>query len=98
VTQHSKTAQHTRKVQQKIAGSLRGVKLLQCIAEYRGVVRSQAGGQEPVGFADVPEAVQVIRAEFLQEMLRAGIEVRKANDGSAYFQPAACPGQQDLGV
>ena len=21
-----------------------------------------------------------------------------ANEGSAYFQPAACPGQQDLGV
>ena len=30
-------------------------------------------------FAEVSESVQVIRAEFLQEMLRAGIEVRKAN-------------------
>jgi hypothetical protein len=79
VTQHSKTTQHTTKVQQKIAGSLREVQLLQCITEYKGVVRSQAGGQEPVGFAEVPESVQVIRAEFLQEMLHAGIEVHTAN-------------------
>ena len=69
VTQHSKTTQHTTKVQQKISGSLRGVQLLQCITEYKGVVRSQAGGQEPVGFSEVPESVQVIRAEFLQEIL-----------------------------
>ena len=33
--------------------------------------------QEPVGFARVPETVQVIRAEFLQEMLRAGIELHE---------------------
>ena len=58
VTQHSKTMQHTRKMQQKIAGSLRGVQLLQCITEYKGVVRSQAGGEEPVRFAEVPEQVQ----------------------------------------
>ena len=30
-------------------------------------------------FTEVPESVQVIRAEFLQEMLRAGIEVHKTN-------------------
>ena len=30
-------------------------------------------------FTEVPESVKVIRAEFLQEMLRAGIEVHKAN-------------------
>ncbi len=71
--------QHTTNVQQKIAGSRDGVRLLECIAQYKGVVRSQAGGQEPVGFAQVPETVQVIRAELLQEMLRAGIEVKKVN-------------------
>ena len=59
VTQYSKTEQHTRKVQQKIAGSLRGVQLLQCITEYKGVVRSQTGGQEHVGFAEVPETIQM---------------------------------------
>jgi hypothetical protein len=79
MTQHSKTTQHTTKVQQKISGSLRGVQLLQCITEYKGVVRSQAGGQEPVGFSEVPESVQVIRAEFLQEILRVGMEVHKDN-------------------
>ena len=45
--------------------------------------RNLAGGQEPVGFAEVPESVQVIRAEFLQEMLRAGIEVHKAKSNCA---------------
>ncbi len=40
---------------------------------------SQADGQEPTGFALVPETVQVIRAEFLQEMLRVGIELHKAD-------------------
>ena len=77
VTQHSKTMQHTRKMQQKNSGSLRGVQLLQCITEYEGVVLSQTVGQEPVGFAEVPETVQVIRAEFLQEILCVGIEVHK---------------------
>jgi hypothetical protein len=71
--------QHTTKVQQKIAGSRDGVRLLECITEYKGVVRSQADGQEPVGFAQVPETVQVVRAELLQEMLSAGIEVKKVN-------------------
>jgi hypothetical protein len=79
VKQHLQTMQHTTKVQQKLAGSRDGVRLLECIAQYKGVVRSQAGGQEPVGFAQVPETVQVIRAELLQEMLRAGIEVKKVN-------------------
>jgi hypothetical protein len=36
-------------------------------------------GQEPAGFALVPETVQVIRVEFLQQMLRARIEVQKTN-------------------
>ena len=71
--------QHTRNVQKKIAGTQRGVQLLKCITDYKGVVSSQADGQEPAGFALVPETVQVIRAEFLQEMLRAGIELHKAD-------------------
>jgi hypothetical protein len=50
VKQHLQTMQHTTKVQQKIAGSRDGVRLLECIVQYKGVVRSQAGGQEPVGF------------------------------------------------
>ena len=79
VSQHLQTMQHTTQVQQKIAGSRHGVRLQECITEYKGVVRSQAGGEEPVGFAEVPEQVQVIRAEFLQQMLCAGIEVNKVN-------------------
>ncbi len=43
VSQHLQTMQHTTKVQQKIAGSRDGVRLLECIAEYKGVVRSQTG-------------------------------------------------------
>jgi hypothetical protein len=66
--------QDTRNVQKKIAGTQRGVQLLKCITDYKGVITSQADGQEPDGFALVPETVQVIRAEFLQEMLRAGIK------------------------
>ena len=37
------------------AGSQRGVQLLQCITDYKGVVSSQSDGQEPAGFALVPE-------------------------------------------
>ena len=69
--QYCNTMQHTRNVQKKIAGTQRGVQLLKCITDYKGVITSQADGQEPDGFALVPETVQVIRAEFLQEMLRA---------------------------
>ena len=57
VRQHLQTMQHTTKVQQKIAGSRHGVRLQECITEYKGVVRSQAGGEEPVGFAEVPEQI-----------------------------------------
>ena len=71
--------QHTRNVQKKIAGTQSGVQLLKCITDYKGVITSQADGQEPAGFALVPETVQVIRAEFLQEMLRADIELHKAD-------------------
>ena len=53
--------------------------LLKCITDYKGVITSQADGQEPAGFALVPETVQVILAEFLQEMLRAGLELHKAD-------------------
>ena len=49
--QHCNTMQHTKNVQRKIAGTLRGVQLLKCIADYKGVVSSQADGQEPAGFA-----------------------------------------------
>jgi len=51
---------------------------MQCITDCKNVVSSQADGREPAGFALVPETVQVIRAEFLQEMLCAGIELQKA--------------------
>ena len=52
VTQHLNTKQHTRKVQQKNAGSRHGVRLLECITEYKGVVRSQSGTcmKLPCGF------------------------------------------------
>ena len=71
--------QQSIKVQRKIVDTQRGVHLLKCIADYKGVVSSQADGQEPDGFALVPETVQVIRAEFLQEILRAGIELHKTD-------------------
>ena len=41
--------QYTTKVQQKIAVSQRGVQLLQCITDYKGVVSSQADGKGPAG-------------------------------------------------
>ena len=63
--QHCQTMQHTTKVQEEIAGSQSGVQLLQCITDCKNVVSSQADGQEPAGFALVPETVQVMRAEFL---------------------------------
>ncbi len=77
--QYCNTMKHTKNVQRKIADTQRGVHLLKCIADYKGVVSSQADGQEPDGFALVPETVQVIRAEFLQEILRAGIELHKTD-------------------
>ncbi len=70
---------HTTKVQKKNAGSQREVQLLQCITDYKGVVSSQSDGKEPPGFALVPETVQVIRVELLQEMLRAGIKSHRWN-------------------
>ena len=79
VRQYCKRMHHTTKVHQKIAGSQRGVQLLQSITDYKVVVSSQSDGKEPVGFTLVPETVQVIRAEFLQEMLRADIELHKTN-------------------
>jgi hypothetical protein len=41
--------------------------------EYKGIVSAESGGKEPAGFALVPEKIQVVRAKFLQELLRAGI-------------------------
>jgi len=53
------------------------IKLLACITEYKGIVtQNQVVSSEPVGFTlvPVPEKVQVVRAEFLQELLlRSGI-------------------------
>ena len=40
LSQHCKTIHHTTKVQEEIAGSQRGVQLLQCITDYKGVFRS----------------------------------------------------------
>jgi len=48
--QHCNTMQHTKNVQKKIAGTQRRVQLLKCITDYKGVVSSQADGQEPAGF------------------------------------------------
>ncbi len=42
-------------------------------------MNSESDGKEPAGFILVPKKVQVVRGEFLQELLRAGIEVRKTN-------------------
>ena len=55
------------------------VKLLAFITDYKGIVSAESGGKEPAGFELVPEKVQVIRAEFRQQMLRTGIEMTKAN-------------------
>ena len=63
-------------MQGKIAGSQNGVQLLQCMTDYKDVVSSQEDRQEPAGFARVPETVQVIRAEFLHDMLCVGIELQ----------------------
>ena len=49
--------------------SLAGVKLLVCMADYKGTVSAESGGQQPAGLTLVPEKVQVIRAEFWEEML-----------------------------
>jgi hypothetical protein len=68
---------HTRKLRETIAGSQRGVQLLQCITDYKDVVSSQTDGQEPAAFALGTETFLVIRADFLQEMLYAGIELQK---------------------
>lgn len=76
---HIATQVHTTKMRERQAGSLTGVKLLKCITEYKGIVSAESGGKEPAGFAVVPEKVQVVRGEFLQQMLRAGIEIKKAN-------------------
>ena len=82
VRQHCKTIHHTRKVWGKIAGSQRlwGVQLLQCITDYKGVVSSQTDGQEPDGFALVPErrlSSSGHSCRILQEMIREGIELQK---------------------
>jgi hypothetical protein len=55
------------------------VKLLACITDYKDTVIAESGGQQPAGFALVPEKVQVIRVEFLQQLLREGIELAKVN-------------------
>jgi len=67
------------KVQTKTAGSERGTQMLQSIAAYKETVKDNTGGQEPVGFERVPEPVQVARAEMLQWLMAAGIEVKKVN-------------------
>lgn len=78
VRQHVKGMEHVKKVQIKTAGGERGTRILQSIAEYKETVKADTGGQEPVGFERVPENVQVARAEMLQELMAAGIEVSRA--------------------
>ncbi len=80
--QHCRTMQHTKKVRGKIAGSQRGVPLLQCITDYKDVVSSQADGQvdgqEPAGFALVPERRQF--RSFVQNFgKRCWNKLQKAN-------------------
>ena len=53
--------------------------MLESIATYKETVKVDTGGQEPVGLARVPEPVQVARAELLQELMAAGIEVTKVS-------------------
>ena len=79
VNDHISSKLHTTKMRERQAGSIAGVKLLACIADYKDTVIAESGGQQPAGFALVPEKVQVIRAEFLQQLLRAGIELAKVN-------------------
>jgi len=73
-------------MRERQAGSLAGVKLLACITEYKGTVSAESGGQQPAGLKLVPKKVQVIRAEFLQELLRTGIEIQKANKVRAWLE------------
>ena len=77
MSQHCKTIQHTTKVQEEIAGSQRGVQLLQCITDYKVVVTGRWTGTS--GFTLVQDTVQDSRGEFLQEMIREGIELQKVN-------------------
>jgi hypothetical protein len=62
VNDHISSKLHTTKMRERQAGSLAGVKLLACIADYKGTVSAESGGRQPAGFALVPEKVQVIRA------------------------------------
>jgi hypothetical protein len=79
VNDHISSKLHTTKMRERQAGSVGGVKLLACITDYKDTVSSESGGQQPAGFVLVPEKVQVIRTEFLQQLLRAGIELTKVN-------------------
>ena len=54
-------------MRERQAGSRTGVKLLACITKYKGILSAESGGKEPAVFALIPEKVQVVRAEFLQE-------------------------------
>jgi hypothetical protein len=49
-------------------------------------VSTQSGGQEPAGFALVPEKVQVVHAEFLQQMLRAPFHQDQKSSYADYMQ------------
>ena len=51
VKQRCLTMLHTTKVQVKIAGSQRGIQLLQCITCYKGIVSSKSDGKEPARIA-----------------------------------------------
>ena len=73
-------------MRERQAGSIAGVKLIACIADYKDTVIAESGGQQPAGFALVPEKVQVIRAEFLQQLLCAGIEINKTNKMRAWLE------------
>ena len=86
VKDHISSKLHTTKMRERQAGSLAGVKLLACIADYKGTVSAESGGQQPAGLALLPEMVQVIRAEFLLQLLRAGIEIQKANKVRAWLE------------
>jgi hypothetical protein len=79
VKDHISSKLHPTKMRERQAGSLTGVKLLACIEDYKGTVSAESGGQQPAGFALVPEKVQVIRAEFLQQLFHVGIEITKVN-------------------
>ena len=84
---HCKRPKHEANVKKIDAADTNRAAVQEALHNYKSMVTSEHGDDaQIVGMTQVPQNVQVLRAEALEEFLKAGVEVLKLNELRPYLE------------